>query len=329
MGLESPLLKGDPALEACLIRDSAHLTLGVAGTHVSKVQQAVLVLGPSGINNRELAGMQYGGSTAAAVLKYKQDHTPPIINPAYQSNADNIVGKMTITALDEEIDTRPSDDPLTSPDEGSRILQLLERQHLGVFRMLQTTSEALSEVQAAFKLAEINPEAAAGPLFVHRFTIDALERFFAVNLTNHEQFLPKVIANFNQYLLKFPQLSTDQDAADYGFLLRHALLRGSDGVFFLDNGRITKDTPMGFSSVSDPHKMLFTPRYREFDAQRPPLFRGLFREALQGIQIHEMGHFYFNFDDGSPTGKPPKQCLRLAVSYDLLARQTTFRHLVK
>jgi hypothetical protein len=68
-------------LIACLIRDSAHLTLGVAGIHVSKVQQAVLVLGPSGIDNLELAGLQYGGSTAAAVLKYKQDHTPPIINP--------------------------------------------------------------------------------------------------------------------------------------------------------------------------------------------------------------------------------------------------------
>jgi hypothetical protein len=108
MGLESPLLKGDPALEACLIRDSAHLTLGVAGIHVSKVQQAVLVLGPSGIDNLELAGLQYGGSTAAAVLKYKQDHTPPIINPTYQKHADNIVGKMTIAALDEEIDTKKS-----------------------------------------------------------------------------------------------------------------------------------------------------------------------------------------------------------------------------
>lgn len=329
MGLESPLLKGDPELEACLIRDSAHLTLGAAGRHVSKVQQAVLVLGPSGISNRELAGMHYGGSTAAAVLKYKQDHTPPIINPAYQKRADDIVGKMTIAALDEEIDIRPSKDPLTNPDESSRILQLLEREHLGVFLMLQTTSEALLEVQTAFKLAEVNPEAAAGLLFVHRFTVDGLERFFAVNLTNHEKFLPKIIANFKQYMLKFPQLSNDQGAADYGFLLRHGLFRGADGVFFLDNGRITKDTPMGFSSVSNPHKMLFTPRYREFDPTMPPLFRGLFREALRGIQIHEMGHFYFNFDDGSPTGKSPKQCLRLAVSYDLLARQTTFRHLVK
>jgi hypothetical protein len=232
MSLQSALFKGDLALEACLIRDSAHVTVGASGEHVAKVQRAVLTVFQTGINNGELAGMLYGGSTAAAVLKYKQNHAPPIINTAYQRHADNIVGKMTIAALDQDLVALPSNDPLTNPSESARIQQVLDRERLGALLMLQTVTESLSEVEKAFKLADVNPEAAAAILFVHRFTIDGLDRFFAINQINHETLLPRVITNFQKYLLTFPRLTTDQSPADYGFLLRHALFRGSDGVFF-------------------------------------------------------------------------------------------------
>ena len=324
MSLQSTLFKGDQALEACLVRDSAHLTLRAAGEAVHKVQRAVLVLGQAGIENGELARMIYGHSTAAAVLDYKQRNK--IINLKYQTKADDIVGKMTIAALDQGLLARPKNDPLTNPSENARIEQVLDRERLGVLRMIQTTLKSLSEVLDAFKLADVNPGAAAGLLFVNRFTIDGLDRFFAVNQANYKAWLPRIIANFQRYLTASVRLSIDQRPADYGFLLRHALFRGTDGKLFVPDGKITGDTPPAFSSGS-PRQMFFTPRYREFDPAMPPVFQGFFREVVQGIQIHEMGHFYFDFFDGSPKGKRPEECLQLAVSYDLLARAATFKHL--
>ncbi len=41
IGLKSNLFRGDPALEACLVQDSAHILQGVAGGHVSRIQQAL------------------------------------------------------------------------------------------------------------------------------------------------------------------------------------------------------------------------------------------------------------------------------------------------
>jgi lysozyme family protein len=43
----------------------------------------------------------YGAATAAAVLAYKKKRN--IINHSYQAQADNIVGKMTVAALDKEM----------------------------------------------------------------------------------------------------------------------------------------------------------------------------------------------------------------------------------
>ena len=43
----------------------------------------------------------FGPATAAAVLAFKQKRD--VINRAYQSKADNIVGKMTMAALDKEM----------------------------------------------------------------------------------------------------------------------------------------------------------------------------------------------------------------------------------
>ena len=108
MPLTSSLFAGDTRLEACLVEDSAHLTLGVQGDFVGKVQAALMYLDELVIDDQELATSTYGRSTAAAVLKFKQKRK--IINRSYQQTEDDIVGKMTIRALDDEM-TRAENTP--------------------------------------------------------------------------------------------------------------------------------------------------------------------------------------------------------------------------
>lgn len=98
--LQSRLFRDDRALEACLLQDSAHVTIGAAGLHVSKIHTALLLLENVSVAPSELRAQLYGPSTAAAVLAYKTRRG--LINRSYQKQADNIVGKMTIAAMDEE-----------------------------------------------------------------------------------------------------------------------------------------------------------------------------------------------------------------------------------
>ncbi len=107
MVLRSRTFAGDPALEACLVNDSAHVKLGAKGNHVSKIQGVVMFLDGVTIAQSEIDSKTYGLSTADAVLAYKRKRA--IINKTYQQSADNIVGKMTIQALDDELMTRQAD----------------------------------------------------------------------------------------------------------------------------------------------------------------------------------------------------------------------------
>jgi hypothetical protein len=99
--LSSNLFKGDAKLAACQINDAAHLTTGASGEHVAKVQFALFALDSSAIDKNEVRLQTYGPSTAKAVLAYKTKRQ--IINTAYQKTPDNIVGKMTITRLDQDM----------------------------------------------------------------------------------------------------------------------------------------------------------------------------------------------------------------------------------
>lgn len=101
MPLQSDTLAGDDRLEACLVRDDAHLTPGVQGEFVAKVQAALIYLDRVEIDEAELESYTYGPSTASAVLSFKRKRK--IINRAYQQQEDNIVGKMTIKAIDAEM----------------------------------------------------------------------------------------------------------------------------------------------------------------------------------------------------------------------------------
>lgn len=101
MPLVSNLFKDNKRLQSCLVSDPAHVTPGSTGEHVSLIQLALLDIENAAIAQGEVAAKRYGPSTAAAVLAFKKKRK--IINPAYQSSADNIVGKMTIAALDKEM----------------------------------------------------------------------------------------------------------------------------------------------------------------------------------------------------------------------------------
>jgi len=104
MGLVSRLFQGNTRLEACLVDNAAHVTLGAQGEHVAKIQFALFSLDNLDIDRTELVTQSYGPSTAAAVLSYKTKRQ--IINRSYQTTPDSIVGKMTIASLDAEMRKR-------------------------------------------------------------------------------------------------------------------------------------------------------------------------------------------------------------------------------
>src|SRR5262245_37605941 len=105
MGLQSQLFRGDAKLEAAAVSDPAHIVPGAAGPHVGKIQVALIQLDGAAITQDSI----YGPATAAAVLAYKQKRD--IINRSYQAQADNIVGKMTMAALDREMLAKESAPP--------------------------------------------------------------------------------------------------------------------------------------------------------------------------------------------------------------------------
>ena len=98
MALRSQLFAGDSKLEAAAVSDPSHIQPGASGEHVRKIQMALNQIDGAALR---LDG-SYGPATAAAVLAYKQKRD--IVNRKYQIKADNIVGKMTIAALDADLD---------------------------------------------------------------------------------------------------------------------------------------------------------------------------------------------------------------------------------
>ncbi len=99
MSLRSRLFAGYARLEAAAESNPAHILLGAVGRHVGKIQQALKLLDGDPIDPAELTAERYGPSTANAVLSFKKKRN--IINRSYQTQADNIVGIMTMAALDQ------------------------------------------------------------------------------------------------------------------------------------------------------------------------------------------------------------------------------------
>lgn len=101
MALQSKLFRDDPRLQRCLIDHAAHVTPGSVGDHVHKIQTALILLDDLVIDSSEIMRKEYGPSTTGAVLAFKRARN--IINYSYETQVDNIVGKMTIAAMDIEL----------------------------------------------------------------------------------------------------------------------------------------------------------------------------------------------------------------------------------
>ncbi|GAB2836395.1 hypothetical protein GCM10022221_39400 [Actinocorallia aurea] len=112
MPLQSPLFMDDARLNACLVQDSDHVTTGSSGSHVAKIQLALLMTDGLAIDPAEIDAQNYGASTAAAVLAFKTART--ILGPG-QASPDNIVGKRTVAALDAELAQKQSTIAETAP----------------------------------------------------------------------------------------------------------------------------------------------------------------------------------------------------------------------
>jgi hypothetical protein len=74
---------------------------GAKGPHVCKIHSALWALDRLDVTTDELKTGHYGKSTCAAVRAFKTRRN--IINYAYETTVDDIVGKMTIAALDREM----------------------------------------------------------------------------------------------------------------------------------------------------------------------------------------------------------------------------------
>ena len=101
MPLSSKLFRDNERLQAAAVQDQSHITPGASGEHVRLIQRTLGYLGIPGVSGREYTEATYGPTTSNAVLRYKTMRG--IINRSYQSAPDNIVGKMTIAALDAEM----------------------------------------------------------------------------------------------------------------------------------------------------------------------------------------------------------------------------------
>lgn len=101
MTLRSFIFAGQKRLEACLRDDASHVARGAGGEHVCLIQTALVHLDGAEIDPAELNRGFYGPSTARAVLAFKTRRD--IVNRSYQKRADDVVGKMTIAALDAEM----------------------------------------------------------------------------------------------------------------------------------------------------------------------------------------------------------------------------------
>ena len=100
--LTSELFRGNQALEGASAVPAKHVVKGRRGDHVSKIQEALIVLDNAIILGNDISTQTYGESTADAVLAFKG---PPrnIVNLSYQKAPDNIVGIMTMKVLDREM----------------------------------------------------------------------------------------------------------------------------------------------------------------------------------------------------------------------------------
>lgn len=125
--LESDLLSANKRLQECLVKDSSHVRLNDSGEHVLLLQKALNKIGelPSELPENGT----FDATMAGAVARYKKNRG--ILN--YAGQIDDIVGKLTITAIDNELVARnrrgrllelPVEPPLTGLKQQDIVIQI-------------------------------------------------------------------------------------------------------------------------------------------------------------------------------------------------------------
>lgn len=157
MALKSQLFRGDSKLEAAAVSDPAHIFQGARGSHVAKIQQALIQLEGATISQDG----NYGPATAAAVSAFKQKRQ--IVNT--QGKIDNVVGKKTIAALDAELLAKEGGGGPPGVEAATAVLAVLKLLDAAVARTgARLPLEAISRISAIRKqAAAIAPASVANP----------------------------------------------------------------------------------------------------------------------------------------------------------------------
>ena len=117
-------------LNDCATKDPAHFVRGSFGDHIAVVQDALIQLNKDAFLDEkdtasfaaETAGAFYGPITAKVVELYKNNHKPrPILQP-WQKTADNVVGRQTISFLDDDMAALEGLPPAPEPKVATDIL---------------------------------------------------------------------------------------------------------------------------------------------------------------------------------------------------------------
>ena len=116
-------------LNDCATKDPAHFVRGSFGDHIGLVQDALIQLNQHAFLDAkdaasftaEAAGAFYGPITAKVVESYKNNHKPkPILQP-WQKTADNVVGRQTISFLDDDMAALEGIPPAPEPKPATNI----------------------------------------------------------------------------------------------------------------------------------------------------------------------------------------------------------------
>jgi peptidoglycan hydrolase-like protein with peptidoglycan-binding domain len=303
-------------LNACLAADSAHIKPGQKGDHVAVIQKALntIRLRKPDLGLPEIKDSEgdFGSDTRTAVLTYK---TKNAIKRSGQP-LDPIVGRMTLTRLDDDLMNGPvppgKPDPATDPREKEGVEALLALNRSSVPLLIAKALQALPKCKAALELAKRSPFQAGHALLENQVGIDGLNRHFHISGNNLEV-IDSVVGSYKKLLEKVTRLPIDQAATDYPTFVHDApeLAFNRDG---------TQAKVPAFSDTQR-GKMFFNPIYRSFVPGAKEPFGGLAPIALQAIQIHEMCHFYLSMDDGNPANSTTARCLKLAQSFQLFVMQ--------
>ncbi len=101
-------MRFNPKLQACLVNDRDHIGLKTSpardrrGPHVVLIKRALNAFARRfGMDELDERNDVFDQETADLVTTFKELHRPPILN--FMRKIDNIVGKQTIAALDDEL----------------------------------------------------------------------------------------------------------------------------------------------------------------------------------------------------------------------------------